>query len=88
MKINLRFLCLFTILIVAISAPPVSSEDELVQLLELSNTHISDENSNTMPLVEFFFSPGYENVTSELHQLEDIANVVHWRISAEEEGLS
>lgn len=88
MKINLRFLCLFTILIVVISAPQVSSEDELVQLLELSNTQISDEDSKTMPLVEFFFSPGYENVTSELHQLEDVANVIHWRISAEEEGLN
>ena len=80
--------CLFTILIVVISAPQVSSEDELVQLLELSNTQISDEDSKTMPLVEFFFSPGYENVTSELHQLEDVANVIHWRISAEEEGLN
>lgn len=87
MKIKFRIIGLLTILIVAVFSPTVSSEDDLVQLLELSNTEISDENSNALPLIEFFFSPGYENVTSELTRLEDVANVIHWRISADQEGL-
>lgn len=87
MKIKIRIIGLLTIFIVAVFSPIVSSEDDLVQLFELSNTEISDENSNALPLIEFFFSPGYENVTSELTQLEDVANVIHWRISADQEGL-
>lgn len=87
MKISKNFIFI-TFLVLAISFSNfASAEEDLVELQELSSTEVDRENVDMRPLVEFFYSEGYENVTIMLEGMDELVNTIHWRIDAEQEGL-
>ena len=87
MKISKNFIFI-TFLVLAVSFSNfASAEEDLVELQELSSTGVDRENVDMRPLLEFFYSEGYENVTIMLEGMDELVNTIHWRIDAEQEGL-